>query len=287
MVWAIKVFNCIFENVKPLDTPRWRRGSQRRRSSGETVRERQRQRERENQDQRRSKFELSLMEIADHLYGDLNIQYPASRIRFTYKKTQFTAWLQQKYGSQIIRVTARWPEPNFRLKVFPDDNRRNSKYRGIEDIEVGDGSFDRDFVVQGNDINGVTQILSRKVTKRIRRHWKSAHGRIDIDLGGGTITFGGKSNRILRNLQVVAIIQNFAKIHCEMLESFSGFQPDDFVQLEMTYVEQHSSTCMICGVEVGDRGAVDCAKCNTRHHKDCWDYNGRCSTYGCHSRRAK
>jgi len=26
---------------------------------------------------------------------------------------------------------------------------------------------------------------------------------------------------------------------------------------------------------------VTCDRCNTPHHRDCWEFNRRCSTYGC------
>ena len=43
--------------------------------------------------------------------------------------------------------------------------------------------------------------------------------------------------------------------------------------------------CQICGADLeGD--LVACAKCATRHHRDCWEYTGVCSTYGCGERKA-
>jgi len=43
--------------------------------------------------------------------------------------------------------------------------------------------------------------------------------------------------------------------------------------------------CQICGADLeGD--LVACARCATRHHRDCWEYTGICSTYGCGEREA-
>jgi len=40
--------------------------------------------------------------------------------------------------------------------------------------------------------------------------------------------------------------------------------------------------CRVCGTElVGE--LVSCERCQTPHHKDCWEYWGRCATYGCAS----
>ena len=38
--------------------------------------------------------------------------------------------------------------------------------------------------------------------------------------------------------------------------------------------------CRVCGERIMlDR--IECRRCETPHHKDCWDYNGRCATYAC------
>ena len=42
--------------------------------------------------------------------------------------------------------------------------------------------------------------------------------------------------------------------------------------------------CQICGADL-EGELVSCASCATRHHRDCWDYTGICSTYGCGGRR--
>lgn len=39
-------------------------------------------------------------------------------------------------------------------------------------------------------------------------------------------------------------------------------------------------TCRICMSQIHDP-IVICPLCETPHHKDCWEYNGKCSIYGC------
>jgi hypothetical protein len=38
--------------------------------------------------------------------------------------------------------------------------------------------------------------------------------------------------------------------------------------------------CQVCGAAL-EGTLVSCSRCATPHHRDCWDYVGRCSTYGC------
>lgn len=39
--------------------------------------------------------------------------------------------------------------------------------------------------------------------------------------------------------------------------------------------------CQVCGEVRDDSPTVECERCQTPHHRDCWDYVGRCSTFAC------
>ncbi len=45
-------------------------------------------------------------------------------------------------------------------------------------------------------------------------------------------------------------------------------------------------TCQVCGTPIGAAPAV-CTSCATPHHRDCWEFMGRCSTYACGSVTAR
>lgn len=42
----------------------------------------------------------------------------------------------------------------------------------------------------------------------------------------------------------------------------------------------HILQCQVCGDPMREN-IVGCARCSTIHHKDCFEYNGKCSTFGC------
>lgn len=44
--------------------------------------------------------------------------------------------------------------------------------------------------------------------------------------------------------------------------------------------------CQLCGVALEEAEALACGLCAAPHHKDCWEYAGLCSTYGCGGLRA-
>lgn len=39
--------------------------------------------------------------------------------------------------------------------------------------------------------------------------------------------------------------------------------------------------CNVCGAVITEDDKVYCDKCNTPHHRKCWTYNGKCTTYAC------
>ena len=51
-------------------------------------------------------------------------------------------------------------------------------------------------------------------------------------------------------------------------------------------VDSENAVCMICGEAILQR-RVQCRRCHTPHHQECWDYLGQCSTYGCGEKKWK
>ena len=44
--------------------------------------------------------------------------------------------------------------------------------------------------------------------------------------------------------------------------------------------------CQICGSAIGEGEQVSCARCDTPHHLECWEWSGGCSIYGCGCKEA-
>ncbi len=42
--------------------------------------------------------------------------------------------------------------------------------------------------------------------------------------------------------------------------------------------------CKVCGEAIAGGAVIVCAACNTPHHRDCWEYVGACSIYGCNGK---
>lgn len=227
----------------------------------------------------RSHRKIDPYKIARKLNGEVIPEFTDPVIRFRQDEFQYRAFLVSQHGLHSIRIQTDWPDAAMRLRIFPQG--RGRKFLKMDDIEVGDERFDRDFVIQGQSVDAVRMLLTRKVRKSIGRHRKYIHGRININIVNGQIECGGLANQILKNSQIVSIARHFAVIHRNMWMAWSN--SSNFVA-DVSLVEKEVSTCMVCGDHVSADG-VECVACDTRHHRDCWEYIGKCSTYGCRSRK--
>ena len=49
--------------------------------------------------------------------------------------------------------------------------------------------------------------------------------------------------------------------------------------------QQQEGRCPVCGCQVEKAdAAVNCPRCQTTHHRECWDYTGGCAIFGCSKR---
>ena len=54
---------------------------------------------------------------------------------------------------------------------------------------------------------------------------------------------------------------------------------------DKTTAEAQRPKCPVCAYPVNDSDPVTCPRCDTPHHRDCWEYTGGCSMFGCDADR--
>ncbi|MBI3073646.1 MAG: hypothetical protein HYY84_16160 [Deltaproteobacteria bacterium] len=63
-------------------------------------------------------------------------------------------------------------------------------------------------------------------------------------------------------------------------------QEEEFAVRSFTLAANHAR-CLVCGRDFDlNARPVNCARCGTAHHIECWDYNRVCAIYACDSRNA-
>jgi hypothetical protein len=99
----------------------------------------------------------------------------------------------------------------------------------------------------------------------------------DRRVTSGTYQETDTRNLVFATYQASQLLGNL-----RLLAPFGG--RDDIVEiLECALQGDGFINCEVCGerIERGVNPLVACLKCETLHHKDCWEYNNRCAIYGC------
>lgn len=52
----------------------------------------------------------------------------------------------------------------------------------------------------------------------------------------------------------------------------------DIIEVRTNTTEAH---CPVCATSLSEEDTMSCPRCETIHHRDCWDFNGTCAVYGC------
>lgn len=79
-------------------------------------------------------------------------------------------------------------------------------------------------------------------------------------------------------------IEEFVELACTVSDQLhvAAAAGIEFVESDEAHLIDQA-VCSICG-DAFQTDVVTCSRCKTPHHRDCWDYGGGCSTYGCGGR---
>ena len=190
------------------------------------------------------------------------------------------------------RVVARFAEGiPFRLELAPSSRPSPPQPpRGTRAVRLGHPAFDRSYHVRANDEEMARDFLTEPVRGALDRLQGMVHS------GGMLVSINPE--RLLvqvdRNLAQSGDALSYA-VH-EALLILDGLL--DGVRRRMNQgiaiVDAGPSgdwdedtgppICKVCGEAIEDGARVVCASCNTPHHRDCWEYVGACSIYGCNGK---
>jgi hypothetical protein len=181
----------------------------------------------------------------------------------------------------------RFPLP--RVEIYPQKALHAiAKLFGMEDLEVGDLLFDEAFILKSSHAAWLRGFLSDRVRTKIRVLADELPGELYIHIQPGSL--------LVRKESLIADPQRLARLHDEtaalvqeLLRQFGGTTGTARAARAAIEVADTGaapppdarSQCLVCGQLLRERPVVRCRRCETAHHQDCWEYNGRCAVYGC------
>lgn len=174
-----------------------------------------------------------------------------------------------------------WP---YRLEVFPQ-RRPDEGVSTANDIRIGDDEFDRRYVVKANDAKFAREYLdgaARQSLEDLRN--LLGNDRILVSLNSSRLMV--RKEAVLSNPDDLAV---FADLACRLQDRIELFWQRasgiEILDESASDAGAATPTCQICGSEISPEVRVNCRRCSTPHHKDCWEFNGQCSTYACGEKR--
>ena len=171
----------------------------------------------------------------------------------------------------------------FRLEITPQRRPDDGASTSPADVRIGDPEFDPRYLVKSND-------------ERFAREFLDGAARQALDdlrslLGNDRLLVSVNSSRLLiRKESVIGGTDDlavFADLGGRLRDRIELFwqRASGIEILDEPAPVDDAPRCQICGSAIPGEVRVNCRRCNTPHHKDCWEFNGQCSTYACGEKR--
>lgn len=179
------------------------------------------------------------------------------------------------------RVVLPWNQPGFLCRVEP---------RGIfasfqpDAVRLHNRHFDATFSIQGKDSVRIREFLSTSLQTQIYKI-RSFLGRTPFQ-----VIVTGKSFIVKKRgrLNDYGRLKRFVDLALNLHDRASSSQlagPDEVrIVPGQSAASADPPKCQVCGEPITE-DMVFCRSCETPHHRECWDYTGRCSIYGCSQTR--
>ena len=163
--------------------------------------------------------------------------------------------------------------------------------RGTRLVKVGDLEFDRAYVVQANDIEMARAFLTGPVRGSIANLAR-------LGPPGGMLVSINPQRMLVqvdRNLgqtgdALVVAVHHSLVIHDGLCQGVAAQFSEGIAIVAAGAAAPEDAgppICKVCGEAIlGFAPAVRCVACKTPHHRDCWEFVGACSIYGCNGKRS-
>ena len=183
--------------------------------------------------------------------------------------------------------------------LLPDKGAMAQKY-GLKEAFTGIEEFDSHYAVRTNDVGLAKKVFTDKICTLITELQKMSD---DGDIHLRLVKYAFSIRKLSRftdgadlsdfhDLTSALSLSIFSHL-LQQKSTHSSPQIEEASQDEMLLLPNSKEfpelpVCIVCGDLVrGEGEVVRCVVCKAPSHKECWDYIGHCSTYGCSSKRRR
>ncbi len=202
-------------------------------------------------------------------------------VRFRYRDVAVLLGAYQRggpTGGPMTQVRFPWPDTVLFLEIVPQGIRQPTLARpDALPVDVGDEAFDSAYRVRTQDAEAARRLLTPAV------QWQVQKLRQLLDRSACKVQWNQGSLLIQKETLIGNrdVLDEFVRLCLEfydqaMLTCCDGIEfADDGMAQPVA-----DAKCQVCGELIVEE-LVFCRRCKTPHHRDCWQYNGCCTTFGC------
>jgi hypothetical protein len=177
-----------------------------------------------------------------------------------------------------VRMHLPWPESELSAEVrHPPRPPHAALHDGLQPIPLASDDFGRRCSVRGSDPRSVAEFFSAVLRWHVERlRAQPAVSPLCLQIGRGAMTIT-KALAVHNGSELMQIVEAGLDLYDQAMLTRTR---------DITFLEQQSAqvleqaVCRICGEEIHE-GLVFCRRCKTPHHRECWQYVGRCSVFAC------
>jgi hypothetical protein len=204
------------------------------------------------------------------------IQHGDARARLTINH------LRGSGGERSLQFVIHQREVRCRCEIFYHQTRSSllPPRRGLAAMEFDWDEFRRRWQVLADDPDEARQLLSDGVRLAIDILWRQPMpAEMTVSISPGCLAVR-KVWRSPRGPDIEAFVERVCALSDQL--NLASAQGIEFVAGDEPQLLEHAR-CGVCGDGLASEIVV-CRRCNTPHHRECWQYGGGCATYGCGSR---
>jgi len=211
-------------------------------------------------------------------------------VSFTYHGSMVRVGLAPNPPGQAnaprTRVVARFARGlPFRMELAPVARPAPPQApKGTRVVRIGNPEFDRGYVVQANDVEMACEFLAASV------RWSIDNLQRLAPPGGILVSINPERLLVQVDRNLGQSSEALATMVREALVIHDGLQVGVAARLSQGVsivavgpadtADAGPPICKVCGEMIVEPEVV-CAVCRTPHHRDCWEFVGSCSIYGC------
>ena len=216
-------------------------------------------------------------------------------VSFSYNGSAIRVGLAPNVPGQPLgprtRVVARFGRGlPFRLELAPAGRPAPPQPpRGTRPVLTGDHEFDHGFIVQANDAEMACSFLSPHVRAALKNLVRLAPpvGML-VSINPERLLVQVDRNLAFEAEALPAALREALIIHDGLRSGVESRIGQGIAIVEAgpaLLAEAGSPVCKVCGDPIVS-DAVQCGTCLTPHHRDCWEFVGSCSIYGCNGKKS-